>query len=1483
MTDEEQQTTIPDADIQPLSGEHISFLLQSESKNEQELSKIFSQYPSLQRFDLVDVVGNLDSMVDQFGEEAVTETLGVILRFDRMYMSDAFYELTRDNTTNLSRLTVFDMHRLIQKVLPDSDLFKVVLYELYPDLKPDDDIAVEENPLDVAARNHWSRARRGLLSADESLNAYDYLLKSNPEDEKKATEFSDFSISILKAIKENTKPYRFAFARLEISFDVTVLSDLLSDLLEIENDTNKRKLLELLVGDSCDLGLCKKYVLATQLLSEEQTESLLENTDLLSRGIGLGILKNTLRDSADSDETARPSTEKITEFTETMSKCSSTISDIEGLTVDEVLDQLESSHIKIVNPEELIDVFEGQSLSKDSLPFFLTVADIFTQSFLNPIGPEKTKSRFGFSNNNNKQFDSMFIDFTQEVKKMSISWEDISQKVDVTTITDLYQKITLLCHTFPFISSKEDGSFILKESLLHVCSDGAFNTNFSPEKVQELTDFANELNTVEGAAFKQIMSMRFRDISQFDLLNPSVEGATFASTNTAESIQMAVMNIEILKKLFEDDANRELIVHFVEQSTLLAGSVSYFNFKIAEWPYVLSALSTKEKIDDYLKTCLLTKQHVGERLSVYDFSNDFDTQTVENYDLLQTNPTDCATISKILVEVFSNIEFIESSFQDQQKLLSQFIIDRYRGNQGYNLSEVFENLMTEESRAIFVKILDAKSEYRVQDLAGYSSRAAVFSEFLKSSSMDISESELFIELISESMALENSEFRSLIDQLNNNPTWESKVDIQDKVATFKKAVEASIAVSDFGLGGFFIHLSEQKIDLDSLGVYAEVLQELSVSAVPELQKLKKEIGIQLCRTGEPKKMYESILNIFVRNNLPTMGKIFLVFQLLYPEQRFAEVISHFSSPYLQRVVDGWEESKSVDSRKSELAYKVIYSDLIRSSMRSGNESLIDFVSMIGGSSELLSKAEDDIEVVWQENGDEIRKVLNQLLTLAGASYIENASSLDKGLSVTSLESAKVALVHLRSVFQIPSTQTFSQWFEQMYLVPLSISNHEDFLSYAKSIKETCSKRNADQVYIKDGSEYILVNDGDLLKGFSLQYLDSLAVNGFNCPELLGSNSSSDRTPVDVDVAEIRRTLADDNELKMSEAIERSVASKYGNVIALFRTKPPTGQVDAEKYDRFQVTSNNAKATYDPNKYELFRTGVLGEEHMGIRSSIGWYDVDALILNGNPDEMKMELEKLAFTIASRGVYIPVTNLEGKVLFSHAEFTLYANKFKEIEDINIKDVLESETTNVLDHLEKFTFISELLEADAGVSEGYSIGVHTNMVLGNFERFFADKTDLVEPFTTQEFRLFLVLHDIGKSLSVSLEGSTAMQHKYTEIISKKILRNAGVRTKSVDLMLSIMSKDLTGEYLQGKRSLEETSRLIISEAEHSGVTASNYATLSEVYFMCDAGAYTEFAGGIASLDSHFQVDTQNNTLALNAFNRDKMSALKEALQNK
>src|SRR3954471_15723770 len=82
--------------------------------------------------------------------------------------------------------------------------------------------------------------------------------------------------------------------------------------------------------------------------------------------------------------------------------------------------------------------------------------------------------------------------------------------------------------------------------------------------------------------------------------------------------------------------------------------------------------------------------------------------------------------------------------------------------------------------------------------------------------------------------------------------------------------------------------------------------------------------------------------------------------------------------------------------------------------------------------------------------------------------------------------------------------------------------------------------------------------------------------------------------------------------------------------------------------------------------------------------------------------------------------------------------------------------------------------LYEADAGIREGYTVGQHTEMALGQFEKYFAD-----EPLPAQAdsnfFRNVIALHDVGVHRALAM-GSKRLQHAYTRGIAKDILTELG-----------------------------------------------------------------------------------------------------------
>jgi len=65
-----------------------------------------------------------------------------------------------------------------------------------------------------------------------------------------------------------------------------------------------------------------------------------------------------------------------------------------------------------------------------------------------------------------------------------------------------------------------------------------------------------------------------------------------------------------------------------------------------------------------------------------------------------------------------------------------------------------------------------------------------------------------------------------------------------------------------------------------------------------------------------------------------------------------------------------------------------------------------------------------------------------------------------------------------------------------------------------------------------------------------------------------------------------------------------------------------------------------------------------------------------------------------------------------------------------------------------------LSKEYNADSGVREKYSIKRHTLMVMGQFEKYFG-RCELPAGVTKNFFRVFLALHDIGKSRAIKETG--------------------------------------------------------------------------------------------------------------------------------
>ena len=209
---------------------------------------------------------------------------------------------------------------------------------------------------------------------------------------------------------------------------------------------------------------------------------------------------------------------------------------------------------------------------------------------------------------------------------------------------------------------------------------------------------------------------------------------------------------------------------------------------------------------------------------------------------------------------------------------------------------------------------------------------------------------------------------------------------------------------------------------------------------------------------------------------------------------------------------------------------------------------------------------------------------------------------------------------------------------------IGIDKIDDLINCMNAEFERANKRNIQRALNND---FRIVN-GDFIKGLAgshgrtdskyLQYLSSILQNGNLCQEFLGDSSSHDMTPLDADVSMV---MGLDNPYNAFSDSQIS-ASKYGPLWIVLKNDGKFNNSD----------ENN---TYVPGKLELFKTGVTGEGHYGIRTGFPSSAIDFFVMG---DLSKLHV--LKYEIVMNGFYIPIVDKTGKLLFTPDEYSmLYQN--------------------------------------------------------------------------------------------------------------------------------------------------------------------------------------------------------------------------------
>ncbi|MDR1917879.1 MAG: hypothetical protein LBQ05_02735, partial [Christensenellaceae bacterium] len=301
-------------------------------------------------------------------------------------------------------------------------------------------------------------------------------------------------------------------------------------------------------------------------------------------------------------------------------------------------------------------------------------------------------------------------------------------------------------------------------------------------------------------------------------------------------------------------------------------------------------------------------------------------------------------------------------------------------------------------------------------------------------------------------------------------------------------------------------------DIDTIigktDILAELFLRLSNSNSGEIQNFSSEIAGQLITADDPIKTFDKVESVFVRNNLPTVGKLFNVFLLLHPDC-MADEIDHSSriSPMLKACT-------ALNHRKT-----IIGSDLLKCAFGSNNRSLLSYLDNLEKGNELFMR---EIAGGFPPAGLSAndKKILNTY-----KSHLDTLAKYSKnGIDMSDPTQLPDKIVRMFCGFAGFNT----------------LKQAKDYITQKTNKADTENRKHAE-----DG---ITIAEGDLVKGIGgPEYLTDIFQNGSVAKEYLGAAAVSDTTPLDTDLSKIL-TMRNN----IDDLINTTISRAFGPIYMLLK-------------------------------------------------------------------------------------------------------------------------------------------------------------------------------------------------------------------------------------------------------------------------------------------------------------------------------------------
>ena len=456
------------------------------------------------------------------------------------------------------------------------------------------------------------------------------------------------------------------------------------------------------------------------------------------------------------------------------------------------------------------------------------------------------------------------------------------------------------------------------------------------------------------------------------------------------------------------------------------------------------------------------------------------------------------------------------------------------------------------------------------------------------------------------------------------------------------------------------------------------------------RQLNMALTDAILNLGISSEKIQNIILMMSEDDTPNFAKQMVTFKIQHPINRLSDEFEDsenrrslstgsgtterwIQSPILRKTI--FDNQKVEDKRGQEYGTEeIIYRDLLKCAFKSGAKNIERFLDKLSGGDYMMRAI-----MCWPDSDEPIGRYyseedLNDFQTLIRQLHsmhyqTKNGEKEDYNSSLhnkyrnyggRSIAQVKAEIQTIYDEYQPDKTFTLGDRVIQSFCYPLGIKGISEAYDYISDSQMHSFFRHRN---LMQTGEVGQVHKGDLIKSaVHTNFLPSLLENGVISKEYLGVGEYSDCTPLDTDVSMILeepkglRNAISEASAAVFSAMDGITGKHYHNKENVFLIFHNDGRF--EKYD-------NGAMSFDEDKYELCGNGggnviknhdINEFEHWeeywymddrGIRTGIPSSEIDYIATDEKSAEEVVEAVKAC------GLYIPVTDLDGNLIFNPFE--------------------------------------------------------------------------------------------------------------------------------------------------------------------------------------------------------------------------------------